>query len=323
MDRQRRHIKIADRVITRLKLKQLRLLVAISRHSSLLRAAEEMSISQPAASKLLKDLEEDFDVRLFERTNRGVVATEFGRVLIRHGQLVLTQIGHAAQELDDLNEGTGGRVMVGTLLAASASLLPRAIARLRQERPNVTVTVREGANDLLMPALRIGELDLVLGRLPQSQQQAEIAQETLLAERVCIFARPEHPLSMRARVQWHELIEYDWILPPPGTTLRGQIDQAVRERQLPPLRNTVESISFLTNRALLVSTDMLGAFPFHVAEREIAMGELKVIPCELSFSSGDIGVSYRQEAALSPAAIAFLGILRATAKTLGQELGPD
>ena len=65
-----RHIRIADRVTTRLKLKQLRLLVAIASHASLVGAAREMNISQPAATKLLKDLEDDFDVRLFERTNR-------------------------------------------------------------------------------------------------------------------------------------------------------------------------------------------------------------------------------------------------------------
>ena len=73
-----RNVKIIERVSTRLKLKQLRLLIAIAKKNSILHAAEEISISQPAATKLLKDLESDFDVRLFDRTNRGVIPTEFG-----------------------------------------------------------------------------------------------------------------------------------------------------------------------------------------------------------------------------------------------------
>ena len=87
MNEQNRHVKIVERVSTRLKLKQLRLLVAISEHSSILHAAAEICISQPAATKLLKDLETDFNVQLFDRTNRGVVPTEFGEALVRHGKL--------------------------------------------------------------------------------------------------------------------------------------------------------------------------------------------------------------------------------------------
>ncbi len=86
------HITIVQRVLTRLKLKQLRLLVAIASHNSILHAAEEISISQPAATKLLKDLESYFNVRLFERTNRGVIPTQFGEALVQHGKLVLAQI---------------------------------------------------------------------------------------------------------------------------------------------------------------------------------------------------------------------------------------
>ncbi len=89
MSNTNRHIKIVERVSTRLKLRQLQLLVAIANRRSILRASEDLHMSQPAATKLLKDLEIDFDVRLFDRTNRGVVPTHFGEALVRHGKLVL------------------------------------------------------------------------------------------------------------------------------------------------------------------------------------------------------------------------------------------
>ena len=122
-----RHTRIVDRAITRLKLRQLRLLVAVGDFGSIQHAARELQISQPAATKLIQDLELDIEVQLFERTNRGVVPTDFGEALIRHGKLIISQVSNAAQELDDLTEGSSGRVVIGTLLAAAPILLPTAI----------------------------------------------------------------------------------------------------------------------------------------------------------------------------------------------------
>ena len=311
-----RHIKITERVSTRLKLKQLRLLVAISRHSSILHAAHELNISQPAATKLIQDLEADFGVTLFNRTNRGVVATAYGEALVKHGKLILAQIANAAQELDDLNQGAGGRVVIGTLLAASASLLPATIRQLRRLRPNVTIAIREGTNNVLMPALRLGDVDMVVGRLPEYRHRQELVQESLFVEQIRIAARHDHPLTRESQVSLEELAEWDWILPPPDTTLRRQIDKEFFDRGLAPPANPVESVSFLTNRNLLASTDMLGAFPFHVIESETRHGLLAVVPCPLNLTSIPVGVSYRRHGGLSPAASGFLDMLRQNAEDL-------
>ena len=156
-----RHTRIVDRILTRLKLRQIRLLLAVEAHGNIQNAARALGISQPAATRLIRDLERDFEVQLFQRTNRGVVATPFGTALIRHGKLIVAQLSNAAQELDDLAEGTTGRVVVGTLLAASPRLLPGAVARVVAERPNVAIKIVEGTNDVLMPALHAGDIDLV------------------------------------------------------------------------------------------------------------------------------------------------------------------
>ncbi len=308
------HIRIAERISTRLKFKQLQLLVAIAEHRSILHAARQLNISQPTATKLVKDLEMDFGVQLFDRTNRGVLPTLFGEALVRHGKLILAQISHAAQELDDLNDGAGGRVVVGTLLAASAALLPEAIQRIHEQRPNVTVAVREGTNDVLMPALRSGDLDMVVGRLPEYRHRQEVLQEPLYDEQICIVGRRGHPVTGKKSVKFEQLSEIGWILPPQDTTLRRQIDKEFLDRNLDPPAAAVESVSFLTNRYLLTKTDLLGVFPFHVVEEEVASGSLVIIPSRLNLSSGPVGVSYRRQAGLSPAALAFLDTLRAVGK---------
>ena len=119
-----RHTRIVERALTRLKLRQLRLLVAVGQHGSIQNAAHDLNISQPAATKMIQDLEVDFEVKLFDRTNRGVVPTVFGESLIRHGKLIFAQVSNAAQELDDLNEGNSGRVVVGSLWHCQPFKLP-------------------------------------------------------------------------------------------------------------------------------------------------------------------------------------------------------
>jgi DNA-binding transcriptional LysR family regulator len=308
-----RHTRIVDRVLTRLKLKQLRLLVAVGKHNNIQNAARELNVSQPAATKMIKDLELDFEVQLFERTNRGVIPTPFGQALIRHGKLIFAQVSNAAQELDDLNDGSTGRVVVGTLLAASPHLLPMAVARLMADRPKVAIKIVEGTNEVLMPALRSGEIDFVVGRLPTHRHRNEIAQETLLHERILAVTGQTHPLAGVLSLDFAALKPFGWILPPTETSLRRQLDQLfiAQGQYLPPV--AVESISYLTNRALLQTQKLIGLMPAHVAAQDIKSGLLKKIDWNVPFGDGPVGVSYRDGGDFSPAGAAFLQALRETA----------
>ncbi|MFK5980513.1 MAG: LysR substrate-binding domain-containing protein [Rhizobiaceae bacterium] len=316
MHKKNQHVKITKRVSTRLKFKQLRLLVAIDEHRSILHAANALNMSQPAATKLLKDLEADFSVKLFDRTNRGVIPTEFGDALVRHGKVILTQISHAAQELDDINDGLGGRVVIGTLLTASAKLLPNTIKKVHEARPNVSIVVKDGTNDVLMPLLHTGDLDLVLGRLAEYRHREGLIQETLFKEQLVVACRKDHPLSTKKAVSTEQLAECNWILPPVETTLRRQIEKEFFDRGHAPPKIGVECVSFLTIRALLAKTDMLCMLPLNVVENELAQGALATIHCKLHISSGLVGVSYRSLDALSPAAHEFLKELRVQAQCI-------
>lgn len=207
-----RHTRIVERALTRLKLRQLRLLVAVGQHGSIQNAAHDLNISQPAATKMIQDLEVDFEVKLFDRTNRGVVPTVFGESLIRHGKLIFAQVSNAAQELDDLNEGNSGRVVVGTLLAASPSLLPMAIELLLEDRPKVAIKIVEGTNEVLMPGLLSGEIDMVVGRLPSHRHRENITQEKFFDERVLRAHNCEHNAAMFHLISSSPLVGFYLLL---------------------------------------------------------------------------------------------------------------
>ncbi|MVO18050.1 LysR substrate-binding domain-containing protein [Parasedimentitalea huanghaiensis] len=311
-----RHSRIVDRVLTRLKLKQLRLLVAVGKHNNIQNAARELNVSQPAATKMIKDLELDFEVQLFERTNRGVIPTPYGEALIRHGKLIFAQVSNAAQELDDLNEGSSGRIVIGTLLAASPQLLPMAIEKLLHRRPSVSIKVVEGTNEVLMPALKSGEIDLVVGRLPAQRHRSDLEQLQLFDEKILLVARRGHPICANHKLSFDDLKSWGWILPPIETTLRRQLDQFfVRQGQYAPAV-AIESVSYLTNRAVLQAGDFIGLMPAHVAAQDIASGLLQEIPWSLPIDDGPVGVSFRSADQLSPAATVFLQALQDVAASM-------
>ena len=314
-----RYNRIVERALTRLKLRQLRLLIAVERHGSIQNAARELGISQPAATKMVQDLELDFEVKLLVRTNTGVVPTVFGESLIRHGKLIFAQVSSAAQELDDLNEGNSGRVVAGTLLAASPALLPLAIERLLIDRPNVAIEIVEGTNEVLMPALLAGEIDVVVGRLPSHRHRENITQEKFFDERIIAVTGTQHPLAQQTNVSFNQLKPYGWILPPNETTLRRQTDQFfIRQEQYTPPAS-IESVSYLANRSLLRSHDFIGLMPAHVAALDISNGVLACIDWVAPFGAGPVGVSYRKKQSLSPAGSAFLDALHAAAAEIREE----
>jgi len=294
----------------------LRLVVAIVEEGSLVGAAKRLNMTQPAVTKALQAAEHQLGVALFNRTSSGMVATVYGEALVARARMMLSQLSHAVQEINDLRDGTGGRISVGTLLAASSRLLPEAIARLRKSRPKLVVTVREGTDDILIPALRRGELDLVVGRLPENYDQMDLIQEVLIVDIACVVVRPNHPLVGRQPLGLSDLLEWDWILPTQETTLRGQIDKSFWNESLTPPLPAVESVCLSTNRALLQLTDYLSAWPWQVACRDARLNEIAILPILLAPTKSPIGITLRRNDSLSPVGEALVQALRTAAEEL-------
>ena len=304
-------------LLSRLKLRQLKLLTVIAEEGTVLRGSQLLNIAQPAATKSIKELEDALGVELFVRSSRGVTPTLFGEVMIKHAKLILTQLRHASEELQSLDEGLSGRVYVGTLLAASPTLLPRSLALLRERRPGIAVSVSEGTIDKLMPSLRTGDLDIVLGRLPDYREREGLAQEVLYLEPIAIVAREGHPLTEKKIVTLSDLVSQAWVMPPMQTSLRRQIEVAFLRENLEPPADVIESVSILTNHTLLIETDMIAAMPHQVAS--VQQG-LRILPVTLEATSSRIGATMRATVGLSAAAEYFMSIVREVAEDIRKNL---
>ncbi len=307
-------VRLERWIARKFRLRHVELVAELADCRSILKASRRLNLTQPTLTKALKDVESTLGLPLFRRSNRGLEPTAYGEIFAHHAKIVLAQLRHAAEELESLRVGYSGKVTVGTLLAASASILPDAIARLKKERPAVAISVVVGTYDVLVPSLLAGDLDMVLGRLPEEGRSRALLYEEFYAEPVCLVTRPAHPLLRRRRLKLRDLANEPWLLPLPETTLRRQIERAFLEADAPMPKNVIESVSILTNRELLRKSECIGVMPYHVALDDVEHGLLAILPVRLRSIGTPVGAILRAPGALPPAAAALLEYLRLAAQ---------
>jgi len=301
-------------IARKFRLRHVELVAEVYDSRSILKAARRLNLTQPTVTRALQDIEATLNVPLFTRTNRGLAPTPYGEIFARHAKIVLAQLRHAAEEIENLRAGYSGKVTVGTLLAASASILPDAIALLKKERPGVAISVVVGTYDILVPSLLVGDLDMVLGRMPEQGRSRSLVYEEFYAEPICLVVRRGHPLARKRRLGLRELVNEAWLLPLPETSLRRQIERAFLEASAPLPRNVIESVSILTNRVLLRKSDCIGVMPYHVALDDVEHELLSILPVKLKSIESPVGAILRAPGDLPPAASALLECLRIAAR---------
>ena len=302
----------------RLKTRQLLLLSALAEEGNIHGAARSMFMTQPAASKLLKELEDVLAVPLFERLPRGMRATVYGESMIRYARMVLANLGQAYEEVSALKAGLGGQVRVGTVTTPGMSLLPMAISRLKHGHPNLRVMVQVGSSPELMAALRQGHLDMVVARpaLLQDGEQRLYRYAALASEPVCAVVRPGHALLTRERLSLQDVATQAWILPPTSSVLRQRLDQMFQQADLAPPSDLIETSSMLFVTRMLGHSDAIAVLSEEVSDFYARHGLTARLPLALPCSMDAFGLVTLRDQLPSPGARVFLRALAQSAHQL-------
>ncbi len=300
----------------RLKTRQLLLLIALDEHRNIHRAAEALHMTQPAASKQIKDLEEMLDVRLFDRLPRGMEPTIYGETMIRHARMALTSLSLAHDDVLALKAGLVGQVEVGVIMTPAMALLPQAIAKVKQQAPLLRIGVHVQPSNVLMGMLQHGNLDFMIGRILEKEGTEGLMYEELTEEPACAVARPAHPLQQRKDLKLADIAGEPWILPPPGSIMRHRFDMMFRRAGLEPPANVVDTTEMLIVTPLLHQTDSLHVMPLEVARYYETLNILRILPVELPFKMDAFGLIRQQDHLLSPGADLLLRAVRNAAKEL-------
>ncbi len=309
--------KFEKELIKRLKLRHLVLLVEIDRYQNVLKAARSLSMTQPAASRMLLEVEDILGITLFERGPRGVSTTAYGNIMVQQAKQLVGGLRHAVEEIASLRDGISGHVSIGTLLAAAPALVPNAVTRLKSTHPQVLVNIVDGTNEELLAAVDDEAIHLAVTRMEPYILQNGLTHEVLYEDRMCIAARVDHPKAGQKNIALSELADYQWILPGPQTLLRELFDRIFASEDVkPPSSAVVESVSLHLNLSLMLKSDMLTFLPFHAVKPYISMGLLTRLDAPIDSSFGPIGVTYKDISTLSPASRIMLECLRKDAGML-------
>lgn len=302
---------------SRLKTRQLLLLRALDEEGNIQRAAASLHMTQPAASKLIKELEDALGVALFERHARGMRPTWYGESLIRHTRMAIANLQDAHEEIHGLKSGRRGLVRIGAINTPAITLLPAVALQLRQQQLDLNLSIQIESSDVLVEQLSQGRLDIVIGRLFPNQAQSNLRLEPLASEPICAMVSPSHPLlKVRRKLKLSDLTAACWIVPPVGSVLRHRFEQMFQTNGLHPPTHLIETTSILFTTKMLSSSDDIAITSNDVVDHYQKHGMATMLPIRLPCEMEKYGLVTRTDRLLSPGATRVLEQLRSTALSL-------
>ncbi|MBO0347053.1 LysR family transcriptional regulator [Roseibium sp. CAU 1637] len=235
-------------------MKHFRLLVAIDEEKSLLKAADAISITQPGASKLLRDIETAFGEILFDRSPHGLIANESGLCAIRYAQLILNDLTHLRDELVNIKNDYKGFLSVGMTMGATP-LMCDGLLQLLESQPGSKFQILEGTSFQLLKWLEEGRIELAICRTNVSPRPETYATSPLGQEEIIVISNTGHKLASKTAIPLSDLIPDRWIVFAPGTPMRSFLERVFRATGEGLPDHIIETTS------LLVITQFLSSDP--------------------------------------------------------------
>lgn len=296
-------------LLNRLRMRQVALILAVGEHGTLRKASSELGMTQPAATKMIQELESALGHKLFERVGRGQKLTPAGASVLGYFSGMRGSIESMTRELAELRLGSSGRLSVGSIMAPSPTLLTQAIIALKNAYPLLSLDVTLDTSDRLLELLREGVLDVAIGRIRDVYHTEDYVFEPLENEVLAVVVGVHHPLGPRKNVPFKALLDFPWILQPAGSPMREVLEQEFRMLHAPTPKGLIETASILATTHLIAETDMIGVVPKSIADSYAKHGLLKILPCLIQHKMEGFGSIVHKNRPLSVAAEYFLDAL--------------
>lgn len=274
----------------RIKLRHLLAFLEVARLKSVVKAAALLGLSQPAVSKTVQELEDVLGATLFEPNRRPMILTGPGEVFFRYAAASVTALKQGVSMVGDDGANTDIAFSVGALPTVSAHVLPRALAEVVTRYGAMRPRVVTGPNDVLMSQLRLGDLDLVIGRMPDPETMRGFAFEHLYSERIALVVGPHHPLLTLPPFDMARVAEYQWLLPPPGSVISSTVERYLIAHALRPTAGVIETVSDAFARNYLRLTDGIWFISEGVVAEDVGTGWLATLPAETADTLGPVGL---------------------------------
>ena len=314
----RRNTDWERRIGRQLKLRDLHVLIAVVQHGSMAKAASHLSVTQPAISQAIADLERAVGVQLVDRGPRGVELTTYGEKLLKRATEARC-LKQGMRDIEFLSDPGSGEVCIGAdmsfIAGGFAALI---IQRVSDRHPRLAVQVIETTTSMAAPEfreLRERNVDLVLGRISTPIVADDLNVEPLFDESIVIVASAQSKWASRAEIALADLSKEPWILAPFPNMARELVEGAFRRKGLEPPQPRVTTYSMQLRFQLLASGRYLTVFTESTVRYSADRWSLKILPIDLGTRLPVVVVTLKHRT-LSPAAELFLDEVRAATKTV-------
>lgn len=285
-----------------MRLPTLQALVLIEELGSIRAAAQSMSLTQPALTAAIQQLEAELKAPLLVRSKKGVTFTHFGQAFLRHAKLMVAQSRRAQDEMAQLRGHWEGTIKMAVSPAIGLGLLPQALRQFTLQHPEVKVHCRDGLYPSIAPVIRDGTLDFALTPVHRVDLESDLVAEPLYSSQVVIVSGVSHPLSRADRLA--QLQDCAWVLSSPSRGPGAVIEEAFQTHGLGMPRVTMLCESFLALPAVVAASDQwVTTMPRILFENSPFKDQLCIVPIKDTLPSPLICTVRRHDLPLTPAAI--------------------
>ncbi|MBO6718891.1 MAG: LysR family transcriptional regulator [Rhizobiaceae bacterium] len=245
------------RLLNRLDIKDYRLIHSISQTGQLALSAQALSMTQPAASRMLASIESRIGERLFRRHPKGMTPTAVGEVLAQRSAAILRNLDATEREVIAVSRGQAGTARIGAVTGAVVAFVVPGLQILKETTEGSEVHVDVGPSSMLIEGLLKGYYDFILSRLPTQTDLSLFAIQRARVEVVQFLVRAGHPMAGRGKLNLNDLQSYQLVIQPPLTPMREAVDEAYVARGVPSPPEIIVTTSLLVMISYLRSTDAI------------------------------------------------------------------
>lgn len=289
-----------ETLISRLRFRHLKLIIALDKYKTVQRAAQEVALTQPGATKALNEIEDLFGHLLFIRTHRGIEPTQLGLCVVRYARIIFNEINHLRSSMAGVVSGQGGNLSIGIIMG-SVSLITQVITDIYQDQKEVSVEITEDTSRVLLSLLEKRILDVVIGRVKASPRPYLFNSIPIHNETLYVVSHPKHPLAQEKKLKLCDLQSSKWVFYPADMPMRMLLEREFHENALDLPIDPIETSSAFTTITIMQSDHRFvalmskdAAMPF------IYSGMIKRLPLEIQSRSEEYELIALKGASLEP-----------------------
>ncbi len=258
--------------------RRLQVFHTVARVMSFTKAAEILHMTQPAVTFQIKQLEDAFNTRLFDRTHNKITLTEAGRVVYDYAEQILESYAKMANDVKDLTGDITGALVIGASTTIAEYMLPRLLGVFKKQFPDVTLRLQVGNTDAIVSMVENNLLDLGIVEAPVYNKNLEVI--TCRLDELVVIVPPDHPLATFDTIRPEQLTPYPFILREEGSGTRVVIDEYMRNEGINLIDfDIIMELGSPESVKMAVESEVGVAITSRTTlSKELKLGSLKAIP---------------------------------------------